>query len=105
TAQYRPYRGKCLVSPQSCANLVCCVADEDCVDGTESEHIGWHDHHEPGVQIYEKTTEEIPFARRRRSLLVTVLLSILVGSICFLVGFFSHSSHSECISNTVSAHI
>lgn len=107
TAQYRPYRGTASHSlDRSLVNhfFYCCLnADEDCVDGTETEHIGWPDH-EPGIQIYEKTTEDIPFSRRKRSLLVTIFLTVFVGSVCFLVGFFSHGAHSECITQTVRIH-
>ena len=53
------------------------------------------------MQIYEKTTEDLPYANRRRSLIWIITLSALVGAIGFLIGYFSHTTHSECIHNKV----
>lgn len=80
SAQYRPYR------------------DEESVDGLEA--AAWTDT-EPGtIQIYEKTTEELPFgAVNKRTLWIQIALLILVGSLGFLLGFFATyhpaSSHIE----------
>lgn len=103
TAQYRPYRGN--VNSKICTKLICISdlshqPDEECTDGMDGDHIGWHDH-EPDIQIYEKTTEEMPFADRRRSLFWVISLSAMVGAIGFLIGYFSHTTHSECIHNKV----
>lgn len=77
SAQYRPYR------------------DEDCSDGPDTDHLNWSD--EPGsIQIYEKTTEALPFhANRRRLGTIGLAVICLLGG--FLVGYMSHVSHSECI--------
>ena len=80
TAQYRPYR------------------DEDACDSSDpdQERLNWTDSEGRGsIQIYEKTTEALPFGGNRRllaSLFTVVAVAVLVG---FLIGFFSHS-HSEC---------
>ena len=78
TAQYRPYR------------------DEEGSDSADHEHLNWADSDSPGsIQIYEKTTEDLPFGGNKRflvSLFSVVAVAVLVG---FLIGFFSHS-HSEC---------
>lgn len=78
TAQYKPYR------------------DEESVDGLET--ASWTVSHEPGsVQIYERTTEELPFnSASRKSLWLHsafYLSAIILG---FLLGFFSHThSHDD----------
>lgn len=78
TAQYRPYR------------------DEDGSDSADHEHLNWTDSEGRGsIQIYEKTTEDLPFGSNKRflaSLFSVVAIAVLIG---FLIGFFSHS-HSEC---------
>ena len=71
------------------------------MDGTETEHIGWPDH-EPGIQIYEKTTEDVPFARRRKSLLLMAGVTFIISAICFLFGFFIRDTHSNCVQQAVS---
>jgi len=80
TAQYRPYR------------------DEDNgLDGLDNDHLAWSDH-EPGtIQIYEKTTEDLPFSSNRRLLLGVIMLSVLT----LLAGFFNwilrtHSTLRMC---------
>ncbi|KAI1284850.1 N-acetylated-alpha-linked acidic dipeptidase 2 [Halotydeus destructor] len=79
TAQYRPYK------------------DED--DATDTDHFNWSD--EPSsIQIYEKTTEALPFQSRRRfviSAISAILVSIIAG---FLLGYYSHSDHVDCVYST-----
>lgn len=77
SAQYRPYR------------------DEESVDGLEA--AAWTDI-EPGtIQIYEKTTEELPFGSvSKRTLWIQIALLIIVGSLGFLLGFLATShTHNE----------
>lgn len=75
SAQYRPYR------------------DEESVDGLEA--TSWSDN-EPGtIQIYEKTTEELPFnSLSKRTLCTQIALLLTVGILGFLLGYFTpiHSS-------------
>lgn len=81
TAQYRPYR------------------DEDGLDGLDNDQLAWADH-EPGtIQIYEKTTEDLPFQTNRRFLIGTIGLSLISCMIGFLIGYFGHSNHSSCVPN------
>lgn len=70
SAQYRPYR------------------DEESVDGMEA--TSWTDH-EPGtIQIYEKTTEELPFGTvNRKALWIQIALFITIGILGFLLGYFA----------------
>lgn len=70
SAAYRPYR------------------DEESVDGLES--TSWTDH-EPGtIQIYEKTTEELPFGpSSKRALWIQIALLVTVGLLGFLLGYYS----------------
>lgn len=70
SAQYRPYR------------------DEESVDGMEA--TSWSDH-EPGtIQIYEKTTEELPFSSaNKRALWIQIALLITIGILGFLLGYFA----------------
>lgn len=70
SAAYRPYR------------------DEESVDGLES--TSWTDH-EPGtIQIYEKTTEELPFGpSSKRALWVQIALLLITGFLGFLLGYYS----------------
>ncbi|RWS12811.1 N-acetylated-alpha-linked acidic dipeptidase 2-like protein [Dinothrombium tinctorium] len=81
SAQYRPYR------------------DEDSCDGVENDHLNWNDNEPGSVQIYEKTTEDLPFKSNRRfilSALGVISISIVIG---FIIGYFSHSQHTTCIPN------
>jgi hypothetical protein len=81
TAQYRPYR------------------DEEGLDGLDNDHLAWSDH-EPGtIQIYEKTTEDLPFTSNRRLMFGVIMLSVLTLLTGFLIGYFSHTQHSECVPN------
>lgn len=70
SAQYRPYR------------------DEESVDGLEA--TSWSDN-EPGtIQIYEKTTEELPFnSANKRALWIQIALLITIGILGFLLGYFT----------------
>lgn len=70
SAQYRPYR------------------DEESVDGLEA--TSWSDN-EPGtIQIYEKTTEELPFnSANKRALWIQIALLITIGILGFLLGYFA----------------
>lgn len=70
SAQYRPYR------------------DEESVDGMEA--TSWSDH-EPGtIQIYEKTTEELPFnSASKRALWIQIALLVTIGILGFLLGYFA----------------
>lgn len=70
SAQYRPYR------------------DEESVDGLEA--TSWSDN-EPGtIQIYEKTTEELPFnSANKRALYTQVALLSAIGILGFLLGYFA----------------
>lgn len=70
SAQYRPYR------------------DEESLDGLEA--TSWSDN-EPGtVQIYEKTTEELPFSStNKRALWVQIALLSTIGILGFLLGYFA----------------
>lgn len=82
-AQYRPYR------------------DEEGLDGLDSEQLAWSDH-EPGtIQIYEKTTEplQLQFRQNKRMMLGTIGLGVLACLLGFLVGYFAHSRHSDCVPN------
>lgn len=70
SAQYRPYR------------------DEESVDGLEA---AWSDNEPGSIQIYEKTTEEIPFnGNNNRTLLLRIAFVTTVGILGFLLGFFAH---------------
>ncbi|KAH7639834.1 hypothetical protein HUG17_3867 [Dermatophagoides farinae] len=85
TAQYRPYR------------------DEEC---TDVDHNGWPEH-EPAIQIYEKTTETIPYHvyRNKRSIILILSISACIGIFGFLIGYFSHSNHlshtNDCLQTKV----
>lgn len=70
SAQYRPYR------------------DEESVDGLEA--TSWSDN-EPGtIQIYEKTTEELPFSSvNRRVLWLQIAAFVVAGILLFLLGYFA----------------
>lgn len=70
SAQYRPYR------------------DEESVDGLEA--TSWSDN-EPGtIQIYEKTTEELPFnSVNKRALSIQIALLITIGVLGFCLGYFA----------------
>lgn len=79
TAQYKPYR------------------DEESVDGLET--TSWTDHEPGSIQIYEKTTEELPFNSVNKNSLwkqsALYLLTIIIG---FLLGYFGHfHSHDHDI--------
>nr|XP_027200501.1 N-acetylated-alpha-linked acidic dipeptidase 2-like [Dermatophagoides pteronyssinus] len=86
TAQYRPYR------------------DEEC---TDVDHIGWPEH-EPAIQIYEKTTETIPYHvyHNKRSFILILSISVGIGIFGFLLGYYCHSNHqklyqNDCLQNKV----
>lgn len=90
SAQYRPYR------------------DEESVDGLET--TSWSDNEPGSIQIYEKTTEEIPFnSANRRNLWIQVAFLVTVGLLGFLLGYFTpmhcgvhiSSSSSETDSETL----
>ena len=69
TAQYRPYRD-----------------EETFEDGQEQSLSNW-DNQEPGtVQIYEKTTEELPLGQQRRLIIYAVILVICSLFLGFIVG-------------------
>lgn len=70
SAQYRPYR------------------DEESIDGLEA--TSWSDN-EPGtIQIYEKTTEELPFnSANKRALWIQIALLVTIGILGFLLGYFA----------------
>lgn len=78
SAQYRPYR------------------DEESVDGMEA--TSWTDN-EPGtIQIYEKTTEELPYNQmNRRQLYIHIALLITVGSLGLLVGYMMSMHPAACV--------
>ncbi|XP_054154396.1 putative N-acetylated-alpha-linked acidic dipeptidase [Oppia nitens] len=82
TAQYRPYRD-----------------DVDGLDGVDNSDLSWPDNEIGTIQIYEKTTEDIPFVSNRRLLCGVVMLSVLTLLTGFLIGYFAHSTHSECVPN------
>lgn len=67
TAQYRPYR------------------DEESVDGMEA--TSWTDNEPGSIQIYEKTTEELPF-NGRKATWIQIALYCTVGILGFLLGYF-----------------
>lgn len=76
SAAYRPYR------------------DEESVDGLEA--TAWTDNEPGSVQIYEKTTEELPFgANSKKQSLILAALILLGGLLGFLLGFFT--VQKECI--------
>lgn len=69
SAQYRPYR------------------DEESVDGLEAS---WSDNDPGTVQIYEKTTEELPFnAANNRNLWLLVFYFTLIGVLGFILGLYT----------------
>lgn len=69
SAQYRPYR------------------DEESVDGLEA---AWSDNEPGSVQIYEKTTEDLPFSSAsKRILWLQIALLSTVGLLGFLLGYFA----------------
>lgn len=80
-AQYRPYR------------------DEDSVDGMET--TSWTDN-EPGtLQIYEKTTEELPFnAANKKAFWIQIALFFLTGLLGFFLGYFGPFHPSDLAPNT-----
>jgi len=83
-AAYRPYKDE-----DSCDNL----------NNLEDEGFTWPDHEPASLQIYERTTEDLRFPNNRRYLftcLGCLAFSFLIG---FLLGFFGHSSHNECVPN------
>jgi hypothetical protein len=68
----------------------------------DNDHLAWSDH-EPGtIQIYEKTTEDLPFTSNRRFMFGVIMLSVLTLLTGFLIGYFAHTQHSECVPNLVS---
>lgn len=70
SAQYRPYR------------------DEESVDGLET--TSWSDNEPGSIQIYEKTTEELPFnSTSRRTLWIQIAFFATVGLLGFLLGYFT----------------
>lgn len=74
SAQYRPYR------------------DEESIDGLEA--TAWSDNEPGSIQIYEKTTEELPFnAVSRRKLWIQIASLVTVGLIGFLLGYFTPIHH------------
>jgi len=79
SAQYRPYR------------------DEEGSDGLDNERLNWSDHEPGSIQIYEKTTEELPFHATRRAALGTIGLALICLLSGFLIGYISHLQHSECV--------
>lgn len=70
SAQYRPYR------------------DEESVDGLET--TSWTDAEPGSIQIYEKTTEELPMASNKRALRIQIALCTLAALLGFLLGFYAH---------------
>lgn len=69
SAQYRPYR------------------DEESVDGIDAT---WSDNEPGSIQIYEKTTEELPFnSNQNRPLWTQIALFATVGLLGFCLGFFA----------------
>lgn len=83
SAAYRPYR------------------DEEASDGQDNERLNWSgsEGHEPrSLQIYEKTTEDLPsFVNSRKQFLYTLLSVILISVVLgFIMGYFSHT-HSDCV--------
>lgn len=69
SAQYRPYR------------------DEESVEGLEAT---WSDNEPGSVQIYEKTTEELPFnSASKRFIWTQVALLSTVGILGFILGYFT----------------
>ncbi|XP_074600675.1 N-acetylated-alpha-linked acidic dipeptidase 2-like isoform X2 [Brevipalpus obovatus] len=84
SAAYRPYKDE-----DSCDNL----------NSLEDEGLTWPDHEPSSLQIYERTTEDLHFPTKRRYLftcLGCLAFSFLIG---FLLGFFGHSSHDDCVPN------
>lgn len=83
SAQYRPYR------------------DEESVDGLEAT---WSDNEPGSVQIYEKTTEELPFdSSYKRISIIQIALICSVGILGFLLGYFAPLHTSErinCLGDT-----
>lgn len=77
SAQYRPYR------------------DEESVDGLET--TSWTDNEPGSIQIYEKTTEELPFAANKKNQWIQVGLYILIGILGFLLGFYGPFPHQHSI--------
>ena len=85
-AAYRPYKDE-----DSCDNLN--VLDDD--------GLNWPDNEPASLQIYERTTEDLPFPSNRRYLIACLGLALISMFIGLMIGYFAHSSHNECIPNYV----
>lgn len=71
TAQYKPYR------------------DEESVDGLET--TSWTDNEPGSIQIYEKTTEELPFnSVNKRSVWIHTAFYLATMILGFLLGYIMH---------------
>ena len=82
SAAYRPYK------------------DEDSLDNVqnlEEEILNWSDHEPCSIQIYEKTTEELPFSSNRKYLLICLGVGLISSFFGYLLGCFSHSHPNQCI--------
>lgn len=80
SAQYRPYR------------------DEESVDGMEA--TSWTDNEPGSIQIYEKTTEELPFSSaNRKTLWVQLALYFVTGILGFLLGYFGPFHQKDFLTN------
>ncbi|XP_015789209.1 N-acetylated-alpha-linked acidic dipeptidase-like protein [Tetranychus urticae] len=85
-AAYRPYK------------------DEDSFDNLnalDDDGLNWPDNEPASLQIYERTTEDLPFPSNRRYLIACLGLAIMSMFIGLMIGYFAHSSHDECIPNYV----
>ncbi|RWS29270.1 N-acetylated-alpha-linked acidic dipeptidase 2-like protein [Leptotrombidium deliense] len=81
SAQYRPYR------------------DEDHCDGLENDNLNWGDNEPGSIQIYEKTTEDLPFSSNRRFVLSALGVTLITFVVGFVIGYFVHTNHAACIPN------
>ena len=86
TAQYRPYR------------------DEETFEDGQEQSLSTWDNQEPGtIQIYEKTTEELPLGQQRKLIIAAVILVISSLFLGFMFGQLT-SNKSVSIDNTSSHH-
>ena len=74
--------------------------DEDSLDSVqnlEEEILNWSDHEPSSIRIYEKTTEELPFAINRKYSLVCIMIGFVCAFIGYLFGYLGHSHPNQCI--------
>lgn len=89
TAQYRPYRDEE-------------TFEETFEDGHQS--LSTWDNQEPGtIQIYEKTTEEIPIGQQRRLIAYAVILVIMSLFVGFLFGQMNSTKSTTTVNSSKSS--